>query len=226
MTKKIFIDPGHGGSDSGAIGVNNLLEKDINLAVAKLVATLLSQQSDVSVLLSREDDSTNTLYSRTSMANDWKADCFVSIHCNAFNSKAQGVETYSYSESTNDLAEYVHNEIVESGNYTKDRGLKTARFYVLRETKMRATLVELGFIDNAEDANILVNKQYELALAIAKGICKYLGIDFVLEVVDPNVFYRVVCGSFNSKSSANQRVDELKALGYDSFIDVYYKEDK
>ncbi len=226
MTKKIFIDPGHGGSDSGAVGVNNLLEKDINLDVAKIVASLLSQQKDVVVYLSREIDATTTLYSRTSTANNLGVDCFISIHCNAFNSTAQGLETYSYSESTNDLAGFIHNKILESGNYTKDRGLKTANFYVLKETTMRATLVELGFIDNTEDAKILVNKQYELALAISKGICEYLDIDFFIEVIDPNVFYRVVCGSFNSKISATQRINELESLGYDAFIDVYYKEDK
>ncbi len=88
---------------------------------------------------------------------------------------------------------------------------------------MRACLVELGFIDNIDDYKILTTKQYELAVSIAKAIAKYLNIEFKVEQIDPNIFYRVVCGSFNSKSMAEERKKELYDLGYESFIDIHKK---
>ena len=122
MSKKVFIDAGHGGNDSGAVGVNNLLEKDINLSVAKKVYDFLKNQG-VETKLSRTNDKTLELNERTSAANSWKADCFVSIHCNAFNKEACGVETYSYSVDTDNLAVNIHEEILKSKCYTKNRGV-------------------------------------------------------------------------------------------------------
>ena len=147
MAKKVFIDPGHGGNDSGAVGINNLLEKDITLSVAKKVYDFLKKQG-LEIKLSRTDDKTLSLKDRTSAANSWKADCFISIHCNAFNGNASGVETYSYTTSTNDLAANIHEEVLKTKCYTKNRGTKTANFYVIKYTNMRACLIELAFIDN------------------------------------------------------------------------------
>ncbi len=224
MVKKVFIDPGHGGIDSGAVGVDNLLEKDINLSVAKKVESLLKTQN-LEIKLSRTSDTEVSLDERTKAANSWNADCYVSIHCNAYNGSTKGVETFSYSTATNDLAKYVHDEIIISGAYTVNRGLKTASFYVLKYTTMRACLIEMAFIDNVDDSKILVQRQDDLALAITKGICKYLGFEYTPVTTDPNTFYRVICGSFNNKSYAEERMAELKALGYnDVFIDVYTKE--
>ena len=223
MSKKVFIDPGHGGIDSGAVGINNLLEKDINLSVAKKVESLLKTQNS-EIKLSRTSDTTVSLDERTKVANSWDADCYVSIHCNSYSGTAKGVETFSYSTATNDLAKYVHDEIITSGAYTINRGLKTASFYVLKYTSMRACLIEMAFIDNVDDSKILVQKQDDLALAITKGICKYLGFEYTPVATDLNTFYRVICGSFNNKSYADQRINELKSLGYnDVFIDVYTK---
>ena len=128
------------------------------------------------VILSRTNDKTLSLNDRTSAANSSKADCFISIHCNAFNGEACGVETYSYSTNTNDLATDIHEELLKSKCYTKNRGTKTANFYVIKNTNMRACLIELGFIDNIEDSKLLLQKQDNLAEAIARGFCKYLNI--------------------------------------------------
>lgn len=231
--KKVFLDPGHGGKDSGAVGVNNLLEKDINLSVAKKVYNILKKQN-VDVRLSRSDDSNISLNSRTETANKWGADCYISIHCNSFNTKAQGIETFSYSINSNDLANNIHNEILNSKVYTKNRGLKTANFYVLRKSSMRSCLVELGFIDNDEDAKILIDKQDDFALSIAIGICEYLGVKFTPThekpssipqppVIDSSTFYRVVCGSFNNRVYAEEIIENLKNNGYDAFIDILKK---
>ncbi|MDK2562615.1 N-acetylmuramoyl-L-alanine amidase [Romboutsia sedimentorum] len=233
MSKKVFIDPGHGGKDSGAIGVNNLLEKTINLQVAKKVDSLLKKQG-LDVKLSRDSDIFLSLNDRTTIANNWKADCFVSIHCNAFDGIAKGIETFAYKSNTSDLATKVHHQVLNTGAYTLNRGVKTASFYVLRNTAMRACLIELAFIDNVEDSKILTQRQDDLALGIAKGVCEYLGIEYKPNhelpdikppVVDSDTFYRVVCGSFNNKVYAEERLEELKKLGFDdAFITVFKKE--
>jgi N-acetylmuramoyl-L-alanine amidase len=234
MTKKVFIDPGHGGNDSGAIGINKLLEKDINLSVAKKVSDLLKKQG-VDVRLSRTNDSTRSLDSRTKSANKWEADCYVSIHCNSFNGSAKGLETYSYSTKTNDLANCIHDEILKSKSYTRNRGIKTANFYVLRKSSMRSCLVELAFIDNEYDAKLLRENQDDFASAIAKGICRYLDIEYDsmessstekpnTPVEDSNTFYRVVCGSYNNRIYAEEMIEALKSKGYnDVFIDIFIK---
>ena len=100
---------------------------------------------------------------------------------------------------------------------------------------MRSCLIELAFIDNIDDAKILAEKQDQLAKHIAKGICKYLGIEYKSDNEDKNTeipkinntdtFYRVVCGSFSNRVYAEEKIEELKKLGInDAFIAVYKKE--
>ena len=176
---KVFLDAGHGGKDPGALG-NGLREKDINLSVALKIGDVLKSHG-VDVGYSRTTDVFVELQDRTTMANNFGADVFVSIHCNAFHdSSAQGVETYSYpgSVSGRDLAKAIQDSIVASGVYTVNRGIKTANFAVLRQTNMPAALVELAFITNPQDADILRNRQDDLALAVAKGILNNLGIPY------------------------------------------------
>ena len=234
MAKKVFIDPGHGGNDSGAVGVNNLYEKMINLSVSQKIVNLLKKQG-LEVKMSRDSDTTMSLQERTNMANSWQADCFVSIHCNAHTGSAKGLETYGYNLNTIDLATYIHEEVLKTDAYTLNRGIKVAGFYVVRNTNMRSALIELAFIDNEEDVKILLEKQDILADGIAKGICKYLGVEYKseiydntnneIEVVDSNTFYRVVCGSYNNRLYAEEKLEELKSLGVeDAFIVTYEKE--
>ena len=177
---KVFLDAGHGGKDPGALG-NGLREKDINLSVALKIGDILKNHG-VDVGYSRTTDVFVELQDRTTMANNFGADVFVSIHCNAFgDSSAQGVETYSYpgSMSGRDLAKAIQDSIIASGVYTVNRGIKTANFAVLRQTNMPAALVELAFITNPQDAGILRNRQDDLALAVARGILDYLNIKYV-----------------------------------------------
>lgn len=176
--KKVYLDPGHGGTDSGAIG-NGIKEKDIVLAVAKKVESKL-KKCNLDIRMARTTDDFKTLEYRSTDANSWGADCFVSIHANSADAtSAQGLETYCYKFAYRPLADKVHEEIIASKTYTKNRGVKEGNFHVVRETNMDACLVELAFISNSEDANLLKNKQEEFATAIAKGICKYLGVTYV-----------------------------------------------
>lgn len=212
---KVFIDPGHGGNDSGALG-NSLKEKDITLSVAKLVELELKQQC-VEVLLSRQNDTTMSLSERTNKANNWNADCLVSIHCNdAENKSAQGIETFCYKFKYRKLADCVHNELLAAGAYTKDRGVKEGNLHMVRESKMSACLVELAFIGNGQDADLLKTKQNVFAKSIAKGVCKYLGVTWEENSNTSSgdkPKYIVATGAFNDINNAKQEVEELKKKG-------------
>ena len=229
--KKVYIDPGHGGTDSGAVGVRNVLEKNIVLEVAKKVASKLRNCS-IEVKLSRTDDTFKTLNYRSSDANNWKADCFVSIHCNSASKKDEngktiidpkphGFETFCYKFKYRGLADYLQKEMLNANLYTRDRGVKEGNYHVLRETNMSAALVELGFITNAEDIKLLENKQEEFATAIAKGICKFLGVEYkggpantTSSPSGDNVLYRICATAVTGVTKADEEINKLKGLGY------------
>ena len=110
----------------------------------------------------------------TETANDWGADIFVSIHCNAANTTAQGTEVECYGSGTGEqLAQCIQSQIVDSIG-TTDRGVKyMPQLLVLKYTDMPAVLVEMAFIDNDDDAELLAGKQDEFARAIARGVTDY-----------------------------------------------------
>ena len=175
---KVFIDAGHGGTDPGAIGFNTK-EKDITLAVSLKLEKHLKRHN-IEVLLSRENDKTLSLAERSNIANRNNVNASISIHCNAFNGSAKGVETYTHGTGKNEirLAECVHTKILESKLYNANRGIKQGNLHMVREPAMAAILIELAFIDNKEDNNLLLNKQEEFAIAIAKGILQYFNLEF------------------------------------------------
>ena len=217
---KVYIDAGHGGTDSGAVGVRNVLEKNIVLAVGKKVETKL-KNCGIEVRMSRTTDIFKSLEYRSSDANKWKADCFVSLHCNSFNKSAKGLETYCYKFKYRGLADYLQTEMINSKLYTLNRGVKEGNYHVIRETNMPAALIELGFIDNVEDIKLLENKQEEFSTSIAKGICKFLGVEYKGAPTDTtsspsgdNVLYRICATAVTGKVKAEQEVEELKKLGY------------
>lgn len=214
MSNSVFIDAGHGGKDSGAIGVNNVLEKSIALSVAQKVEAKL-KKCGIETAMSRTSDVFISLDGRTDKANSLKSKCFVSIHCNSFNKQAKGIETYAYAEKYNRLASLVHAELIKTGCYTINRGVKYKDLHVLRESNMSACLVELGFIDNVEDVNLLLNKQDEFATAIAKGICAYLGVNYVEESKPNGVtgLWAVCVGAY-AYNTAKEMQQELINKGY------------
>lgn len=182
---KIFIDQGHNpeGVNAGAEG-NGMREQDINYEVGIYLAELLLENGNFEVMLSRPTPesslgSTNaeSLSARVTMANEWGADYFISIHCNASeNPDAKGSEVYVYALGTpaSQLANDVLDEIVDRLG-TRDLGVKAnPSLYVLRRTNMPAILVELAFITNTQDAELLRYDRYQFAYAIYRGILDYL----------------------------------------------------
>lgn len=181
MPVRIFIDPGHGGHDPGAVGYG-LREKDLTLAIAKKMRDMLSQYSNVVVKLSREDDRYLSLSQRAKMANDWGADIFISIHINsATNKSAFGFETFIWnggvSSATIANQNVIHSEIIKATGW-RDRGKKRANFAVLRQTKMPGLLTENGFISNASDAAKLKQDSFldKIAQGHVNGLVKALGL--------------------------------------------------
>ncbi|WP_072622619.1 N-acetylmuramoyl-L-alanine amidase [Spirulina major] len=172
----VAIDPGHGGRDPGAIGIGGLREKDVVLPISLEVSQILQQQG-VQVIMTRSDDRFISLAGRTQIANRARADIFVSIHANAISMSrpdVNGVETFYYSSGYR-LAQSIQNSILQSIQI-RNRGVKQARFYVLRNSSMPAVLVEVGFVTGREDAPRLANPQFrsQMAQAIARGILLYL----------------------------------------------------
>ena len=153
----ICVDPGHGGSDPGAVGCG-LQEADVNLDVGLRLGDLLEADPDLTPIYTRTSDATVSLAARTAFANDHGADRFASIHSNAFNGQASGIETYCYtsgSAASFDQRDHIQAQMIATWPLP-DRGGKTAGFYVIANTAMPATLTELGFIDHcALDATYL-----------------------------------------------------------------------
>lgn len=167
-TVKIFIDPGHGGKDTGATGFG-LQEKNLTLDIALQARKYLNNEYlGVDVNMSRTTDVFIELEDRSIMANNWGADYFVSVHTNAHNGAAHGFESFIHngkiSKETVKRQQEMHNYIMK--NLTvHDRGKKTANFSVLRNTNMPAILLEYLFIDNYTENQKLKDPKYR----------KYLG---------------------------------------------------
>ncbi|AJQ29001.1 N-acetylmuramoyl-L-alanine amidase family protein [Pelosinus fermentans] len=171
---KILINPGHApGIDPGAVNQRTQLqEADVVRTIGQHVSDLLGQVGYATCVV--QNDSLSYICDQ---ANQWGADLFISIHCNsAANLMARGTETYYMDRSVQGckLASCIQQQLVDASGFI-DRGIKTANFYVLKNTDAPAALVEIAFISNDEEAGCLGDAalQYEYARAIARGISDY-----------------------------------------------------
>ncbi|RAL27021.1 N-acetylmuramoyl-L-alanine amidase family protein [Thermoflavimicrobium daqui] len=183
MTKKLVIDPGHGGSDSGAVN-GSYQEKNFTLDIALAVHDYLQNHYMVELFMTRKTDKTLSLKQRTDYANQKQADYFISIHINA--GGGTGWESYIWNgpvnQTTIDAQNIIHNTVMnEIGPkyQVKDRGKKRADFYVLRETIMPAILLENLFIDTTNDLHLLIDNQFitDLSCTIGEGLAQALSLD-------------------------------------------------
>ncbi len=220
--KVIVLDPGHGGKDPGAVGRGKLQEKVVNLNVCLHLKRMLEDELGVTVVMTRDDDRFVALRDRTKLANERKADLFLSVHTNAAKSRAAtGIETYylstaqtsdaravealengvvemyeggeaeiakydalnfilsdlcqtEYLENSNNMALLIQQSLV-TGTEALDRGVKQANFYVLRGAFMPAVLIEVGFISNEREEQLLGNSEYQerLARTIFEGVKRF-----------------------------------------------------
>lgn len=185
--KVIVIDPGHGGKDFGAIGINGVKEKKVVLAIARellrLNGTLFSEKVDI--YLTRYDDTLISLKDRGRLAQALRADVFVSLHCNASPKTLRGMEVYAHSSKTEDinikqsigLGLSILNESIKKLGFN-ERGVKFANFQVLRETTALcpSLLIEVGFVTNTDEAGYFLRPKNirAMALAILMGLYDYL----------------------------------------------------
>ena len=187
--KIIVVDAGHGGIDPGA-NRPGVLEKDINLAIALHLKdslnqygakVLLSRQSDIDLSSECDNEGVKSRYQRDLMARvemveESDADLFISIHANAVkNANRHGAEVFYYnkSEAGKELAKSIQNELC--GVTKINRIAKDADFFVLRHNKIPAVLIEVGYITNINELQLLQTPEYQrkLAEAIVKGVYSY-----------------------------------------------------
>ena len=167
----VVIDAGHGGHDRGGIAGQRVPEKTMNLDVAQRLKALL-QSSGYRVVMTRDSDVFIPLGMRVAIANSYRDAIFVCIHFNATPRRsASGIETYFYSSQSLPLASAIH-YYVAGGAPSANRGVRRRGFYVLRNTRIPAVLVECGFLTNPTEAQHAQDSSYrqKLALEIAHGI--------------------------------------------------------
>lgn len=213
---KLCIDPGHGGYDSGAVG-NGLQEKDLTLDICLKLKSIL-EYNGINIILTRAGDYApeyqnnlnGDLSARVKIAEAAQVDLFLSVHINA--GGGTGVEVLI--SGTGGRAETAANKVlpylVQAGGWA-NRGVKTQNVFVLRETSMPAILTENGFIDQVKDTANLKDPNFRQSLAVAhaKGICDYFGVQYKEPVSNteqstPNVMYRVILDGVQTMALSSQ----------------------
>ena len=186
----IVVDAGHGGSDPGKVGINNALEKDINLSIALQLKTLL-EETGIKVVLTRDSDA--GLYSESStnkQVEDMQNRCkliteanplfTVSIHQNSYPTEdIKGAQVFYYGQSADgkDLAERIQASLIEQVDQENHREAKANEsYYLLKKTPTPTVIVECGFLSNSKEAELLLTDEYQkkVTQAIYSGIQSYL----------------------------------------------------
>lgn len=186
----VVIDVGHGGIDSGKVSKDGILEKDVNLAIAKKLKTLLEKE-DVTVTLTRDSDcglyqegdsnkKVADLQNRCALIEKVKPDCTVSIHQNSFSSPdVKGAQVFYYGQSAGGetLARLVQSSLIERADSENHRQAKANEsYYLLKRTVSPTVIVECGFLSNPQEAALLVSEDYQnrIVWAIHMGVMEFL----------------------------------------------------
>jgi N-acetylmuramoyl-L-alanine amidase len=242
---KIMLDAGHGYNTPGKRSPDGMREYEFNRAVANYAKQLLANYKNATVYFSHSDQRDVSLKARTDKANSLNVDIFVSIHANAFGSggwnNVGGIETFVYPSRppvANQLAQKIQRNLVISTGL-ENRGVKTADFHVLRETKMDAVLVECGFMTNRDEIKLLRSETYRRT--VAEGIVKSLAEQFRLQrkanaapapapapaapsskspaPANKDGLYKVQAGAFDNEQNAKALAERLRKAGFDVYID-------
>lgn len=206
---KVYLDAGHGGKDSGAVGIGGRLEKDDCQRLTDLVADLLEQSGITTVVNTNPDESLSQV---TMQANNANVDLFISVHRNAFDDpKANGLEVWTCLNPrllTKRNAEIVYEKLCNVTSEMSKRGIKENNFYVLKYTNAPAMLLEIGFITNQKDNELFDKYIFEYAEAIVKGICEILGVNYTQKT------YTVQIGTYTDKIKAELIMNNAKNKGF------------
>ncbi|TKC20050.1 SH3 domain-containing protein [Robertmurraya kyonggiensis] len=172
--QKIVIDPGHGGRDSGTIGAQGSLEKELTLKTSQLLYNKLKARG-ANVVLTRSNDQYVSLATRVSMAHYQNADAFISIHFDSINDRTvRGMTSYYYHSYQKDLAQTVHKATIAQTKM-KDRGVRQGNYHVIRENRQDAILLELGYLSNPTEEMLVKTSQYQdqVTNGIVQGLSNY-----------------------------------------------------
>jgi N-acetylmuramoyl-L-alanine amidase len=217
---KILLDAGHGANTPGKRSPDGIQEFEFNSAVAALTKDILK---DYECTVEYAHDPTGKvdvpLEKRVDFANRAGFEVYVSIHANAFGNdwnEANGIETYVHTnkpKSALELAQKIQDNLIKATG-RKNRGVKTAEFYVLNKTKMDAILIECGFMTNKEEASLLKSSQYRLKCAesIVKGVVEHYKLKPKVKPVKPvakkTIYLKT--GSFPDKESAEKMAADIR----------------
>lgn len=223
---KWIIDAGHGGNDSGAIGLNERRESDIVLEAAYEAKRLLEKNGET-VLLTRAADISLDLDTRAEIANKWDADYFVSLHMNSFVNKSITGSEVLISEneySGEELAKLIRDELI-SNLKSNDRGIKKSNDEILKLTNMPTIIVNAEFISNEEVEKSFDSQKYGYMIAKA-CLAKVDKVLIDLPVLKPKTpwksSWRVCIGHFKNYDDVEEAVKKAKKQGYeDAYIIPY-----
>ena len=188
--RKVVVDAGHGGFDSGKVGINGALEKDINLEIARKVQQKL-EQAGIATIMTRKTDQglydegeenkkQQDMKRRCSVINESEADLAVSIHQNSYTQESIcGPQVFYYETSVKGqkLAEILQETLNQNLEIVRPRvGKANDTYYLLRKTEIPTVIVECGFLSNTEEAEKLMKEVYQekIAQAICEGVQKFL----------------------------------------------------
>ncbi len=185
--KRVFIDAGHGGSDSGALSASGICEKDRNLVFALALGKKLTS-CGINVAYSRTEDVKNSLQIVCLTENDFSADCTISCHMDAAASSASGVSALIHSRAGEEIANWAKNTIslINKVGITSNRASPLVRgymqnpnadYYFNAHTKSPSMILELGFITNADNLKEHTEKCEDYAEAVCRAICDFLSVD-------------------------------------------------
>jgi N-acetylmuramoyl-L-alanine amidase len=189
--KVIVLDPGHGGPDGGAAGKDGTTEEAITLSVSKRLSTYL-QEAGATVYLTREEDKdlasdetkglsrrkSEDIRNRLNFIHDHQADFFLSIHLNALPStRWRGAQTFYYpsKDENKHLAKMIQSEIIRNLENTNREALAKSEMYLLKHAEVPGALVEIGFLSNVDERELLKREDYQdkMAASIYEGILRY-----------------------------------------------------
>ncbi|OCL27147.1 hypothetical protein U472_06615 [Orenia metallireducens] len=228
IDKTIVIDAGHGGIDAGT-NHGDILEKDINLSIAKKLEKFFDGRGNINIIMTRTNDElyqkdrNKDIVHRVEVVKENKADLLVSIHVNSFpGSKSFGGQTFykANSEESKKLADFIQKKLIEiqPKNYRK---IKEGPYYVLRKSPVPAVIVEVGFISNPKDRKRISDpkEQEKIAEAIGKGIIEYFNSNLDLSIENENSptmtgnsknYINLYYGVYSQEGIEDLAVEELK----------------
>lgn len=221
MSKKIYISPSSQPANTYAVGNTNEQEQ------CRKIAAALEKELDRCGFNSKAGLS-GTMYTRTAESNSFGADLHLPIHTNAFDGKVAGLRIMVYKKGgeAEQIAKAIMAELAHITPGTSDGISVQPQLYEIKASNAPCVYIEVGFHDNKEEAQWIIDHTQDIAVAIAKGLCNHYGVKYIPANAEPQpevkpaekTIYRVQVGAFHNRDNAVRLRDELIAKGYEAFV--------